>query len=95
MISALLLFFGATLTYTGYLALERNLATGFAVAVVGLILMIKPALDALRYWKTRSGPPLRPREGKPERRGKPEQKGRPRELHLRIVKSDEDKPTIH
>ena len=90
MISALLLlFFGATLTYTGYLATDRNLTVGLVVALAGLIVILRPALDALRYWRTHFSSPRRPRGGKPE------QRGRPREIHLKVVRSDRDKPTIH
>jgi hypothetical protein len=89
MISAVLFFLGTTLTYTGYLAMDRNLTVGLAVALAGLILIIKPVLEAQRYFAIHFGSPRRPRGGKPE------PKGKPRKLRLKVVKSDRDRPTIH
>jgi hypothetical protein len=89
MISAVLFFFGATLIYTGFLALDRNLAIGLATAFAGLILLVKPALGAMKYWRTHFGAAPRPRE--PQK----EQKGPARKTHLRVVKSEDDHPTIH
>lgn len=84
MISVVLFFFGVTLVYTGCLALNRDPAVAFAVGFAGLLLLVKPGLDAVRYWRTHYG------HG-PQWRGK----GKPRKIHLKIVKSDDDKPTIH
>ncbi len=89
MISAVLFFFGATLIYTGFLVSDRDLTTGFSVALIGLILIMKPALGALRYWRTHFAAGPR-RHG--AQRG---QKDETRKVHLRIVKSEDDKPTIH
>jgi hypothetical protein len=89
MISAVLLFFGITLIYTGFLASGRDPITGLAVALTGLILIIKPALEAVRYCQTNFGGGPRPQGNKTERKVKT------RKVHLKIVKSEDDKPTIH
>ncbi|MGC9966189.1 MAG: hypothetical protein ABSE08_12355 [Syntrophobacteraceae bacterium] len=91
MTSAVLLFFGATLIYTGFLALDRDLTIGLAAALVGLVLLVKPALDALRYWKTHFSAGQRPRPRGPKK----EQKDQTKRTHLRVVKSEDDRPTIH
>ncbi len=89
MLSAALLFFGITLIYTGFLASGRDPVTGLAAAFTGLILIIKPALYALRYCKTHFGGGLRPHGAKTA------PKVKTRKVHLKIVKSEDDKPTIH
>ncbi len=93
MLSAILFFFGATLTYTGFLASGRDLTLGLAVAFIGLILIIKPALDAVRYCTTHFGRGPRPRARKSGPKGA--QKDKMRKVHLKIVNSKDDKPTIH
>ncbi len=89
MLSVVLFIFGATLTYTGYLAYSGDPTVGLTVAFIGFILVIKPALDALSYYRTHLGHPPRPdaRKG-----GK---KSPARKTHLKIVNSKDDKPTIH
>jgi hypothetical protein len=90
MISAVLFFCGATLLYTGFLALDRDLTIALAVAFAGLLLVIKPALDALKYWKTHFSAAQSPH------RPQKEQKVRPAKTHLKVVKGeDDDRPTIH
>jgi hypothetical protein len=89
MISATLFFFGITLIYTGFLASGRDLTTGLAVAFIGLVFVIKPALDALSYCRSHFGGGVRPRENKAP------QKVKTRKVHLKIIKSEDDKPTIH
>jgi hypothetical protein len=89
MISAALFLFGTTLIYTGFLASGRNLTTGLAVAFTGLIFIIKPALEAVRYCQANFGGGPRPQGNKTEREVKT------RKVHLKIVKSEDDKPTIH
>ena len=89
MISAALLFLGITLIYTGFLASGRDPITGLAAAFTGLILIIKPALDAVRYCKTKFGGGPRPHGTKTA------PKVKTRKVHLKIVKSEDDKPTIH
>jgi hypothetical protein len=89
MISAALFFFGTTLIYTGFLASGRDPITGLAAALAGLVLIVKPALDALRYCRTNFGDAQRPHGTKIE------QKVKPRKVHLKIVKSEDDRPTIH
>jgi hypothetical protein len=83
------------LTYTGYLASGRDPAVGFAVAFIGLILIIKPAMWALRYYGTHFGRPPRPGVRKDG------EKSPPKKTYLKVIssksdKSDKsDKPTIH
>jgi hypothetical protein len=89
MIFAALFFFGTTLIYTGILVSGRDLTTGLALAFTGLILIIKPALYAARYCQTHFGSGPRPQGNKSE------QKVKKRKVHLKIVKSEDDKPTIH
>jgi hypothetical protein len=89
MISAVLFFFGATLIYTGFLASGRDLVTGLAVAFFGLIVVIKPALEALKYCRTHFR--ANPRPDEPQRK----QERKVRKIHLKVVKSEDDKPTIH
>jgi len=89
MISALLFFFGITLVYTGYLASGRDLSTGLAVAFIGLILVIRPALDAVSYFRDHFGGG----SGPPGPKAPP--KARTRKAHLKIIKSEDDRPTIH
>jgi hypothetical protein len=79
MISAVLLFLGATFIYTGFLA----------VASIGLILIVKPALKAARFCRSQFGGDPRMREPTSG------QKGKVRKIHLKIIKSKDDNPTIH
>ena len=75
--------------YTGFLASAHDLATGLAIACVGLIAIIKPALEAARYYKSHSG-------GVPKSHGHNVLKRiKTRKVHLKVVKSEDDKPTIH
>ncbi|MFZ0929643.1 MAG: hypothetical protein WAN11_13645 [Syntrophobacteraceae bacterium] len=90
MISSALFFFGITLIYTGWLALGRDPSMGLAVALTGLILIIKPALQAVRYCRTNLGGGPRPQGNKIERKAKTTRK-----VHLKIVKPEDDRPTIH
>lgn len=89
MISAILCFFGITLIYTGFLVSGRDLTTGIAVAGAGFILLIKPALAAAKHYGTLFGGGSRPHGPKTA------QKARTRKVYIKIVKSEDDKPTIH
>jgi hypothetical protein len=89
MISTVLLFFGTTLIYTGYLASGREPLMGLAVACIGFVLIIKPALDAAKYYRTHFGGVPRPHGQKIS------QKAKTRKVCLKVVKSEDDKPTIH
>lgn len=89
MISAVLLFLGATLTYTGFLVSGRDLTMGLTVASIGLILIVKPALNAARFCRSQFGGD--PRKHEPTRG----QKGKVRKIHLKVIKSKDDNPTIH
>jgi hypothetical protein len=87
--SLVLFIFGTTLAYTGYLASSSDLTVGLAVAFIGFILIIKPALDARSYYRTHFGSPPRPSAHKSEK------KSPAKKSHLKIVNSKDDKPTIH
>jgi len=89
MLSAALLFFGITLIYTGFLTSEHDPVAALAAALTGLILIIKPALYAVRYCRTNFGGSPRPQVRKIERKAKT------RKVHLKIVKPEDDRPTIH
>lgn len=89
MLSAFLFFLGITLIYTGFLASARDLITGIAVSCLGLVLIVKPVLDALRYFRTGFG------GGPHPHRDKILQNLKVKKVHLKIVKSEDDKPTIH
>ena len=91
MVSAVLFFFGSTLVYTGYLTSGegRSPVAGFAIVCVGLALLVKPALDLAKYYSIHFGGGARP-----HRPGIP-QKLRTRKVHLKVMKSEDDKPTIH
>ena len=89
MISALSFFFGITLAYTGFLVLGRDLTVGIILGCAGLILIINPALRALRYCRTHFG------SGQPQRGPRFSRKIKPKKVYLKIVKSEDDKPTIH
>jgi hypothetical protein len=89
MVSAVSFFFGITLIYTGYLVSARDLTTGIAITFLGLILIVKPTLDAAKYYRSHFG------GGPPLRRPNDRQKVKPRKLFLKVVKSEDDKPTIH
>ncbi len=95
MLSAALLFFGITLIYTGFLASEHDPVTALAAALTGLILIIKPTFDAVRYCKTEFGGRPRPQETEPSQKLKTPPRVKPKKVHLKIVKSEDDKPTIH
>lgn len=87
--SLVLFIFGATLAYTGYLASSSDLTVRLAVAFIGLLIIVKPALGALNYYRTHFGRPPRPTARKSEK------KSQARKTHLKIVNSKDDKPTIH
>lgn len=89
MISAVSFFFGITLVYTGFLASGRELTTGLAIIFIGLILIIKPTLEAAKYYRTHLGGGLAPHGPKVLRKVKP------KKIYLKIVKSEDDRPTIH
>ncbi len=92
MISAILFFFGITLIYTGFLASGRDMATGLIIACVGLILAVKPAMEAARYFRNHFGPVFpTPKRRSSSTPGKP----KPRKVHLKLVKSEDERPTIH
>ena len=89
MISVVLLFLGATFTYTGFLVSGRDLTMGLAAASIGLILTVKAALDAVRFCRSHSG-------GDPRTQGRQSgQKGKARKIHLKVIKSKDDNSTIH
>ena len=83
------MFFGITLIYTGLLASGRDMTTGLVVACIGLILVIKPALAAVNYCRGHF------RGGRSPQERKPAPKHKPKKVHLKIIKSEDDRPTIH
>ncbi|MFZ2447716.1 MAG: hypothetical protein WAW37_15270 [Syntrophobacteraceae bacterium] len=85
MITIALAFFGITLLYTGFLVFDRDAASGIAAAIMGVVLLAKPALDGVRYLRTHFQRP--PPKGK--------SKGKPPKTHLRVVEPGDKKPTIH
>ena len=89
MITVLLGFFGATFIYTGYLASGRDLSTGLVVGFIGLILMVKPALHVWRYVRINLDTAPRPDMRKHG------QEKKPKKIHLKVVKAEDEKPTIH
>ncbi len=84
-ISAILLFFGTTSAYAGFLVFPRDSQAGLALFAVGIILLIKPSLEAFRYLRFHLPPGI----------ATVRRSGQRRPTHLRVVRSDEDKPTIH
>ena len=56
MISAILLFFGTTLAYAGFLVFGRDADAGLALFAAGIILLVKPSLEAFRYFRSRFPP---------------------------------------
>ena len=89
MISVAFFVFAITLIYTGFLVSGRDLITGIAAAAMGLVLIIKPALDAVLYCMSHFGGGPQPNGSKIARKVKT------RKVHLKVVKSEDDKPTIH
>lgn len=86
------LFFGLTLIYTGFLLASANhMAAGIGASFAGLLLCLRPILDAARFLRGHSmggaSPRTLPRNAT--------RRARPKKVYLKIVKSEDDKPTIH
>ena len=82
MMSIVLSIVGTTFVYGGILTSEQDLTAGMVTALVGVVLLVKPLADAVRYLK-----PLTGRHTAAGRSGK---------RHLRIVRPPkDDRPTIH
>ncbi|HYA40268.1 MAG TPA: hypothetical protein VEF34_03125 [Syntrophobacteraceae bacterium] len=77
--------------YTGYLTsgTGHDPFTGLAIACIGFVLIVKPALEAAKYCSTHFG------GGPPPHRPRTPQKLKTRKVNLKVVKSEDDKPTIH
>ncbi len=88
MISTILSFFGITLLYTGLLASNRHMTTAILVICAGLLLLTKPAMAALKLF--RANYPGVFGAHSPGRRKNPS-----KTVYLKIVKSEDEKPTIH
>ncbi len=84
-ISAILLFFGTTLAYAGDLLLARDFDAGLALIAAGIIFVAKPSFEAFRYLRSHFHPGFETIK----------RSGHRRSPHLRVVRSDEEKPTIH
>jgi glutamine amidotransferase PdxT len=89
MISAILTFFGITLLYTGFLASADHAKTAIAATCAGLVLLAKPALGAVRLLRTHLGARMS------SRRRTAHGKKAPQKVYLKIVKSEDERPTIH
>ncbi len=89
MISTILAFLGITLIYTGFLASAAHMTTAIVVSCAGLLLIAKPGLEAARLFSTRFGAASHPGP-----RGGSRKQGA-KKVYLKIVKSEDDKPTIH
>lgn len=90
MISAIILsFFGLTFVYTGFLASAHHMTTGIVATCAGLLLLAKPTLGAVKLFKTQLGGPTSslPRSA--------HRKNDKKTVYLKIVKSEDEKPTIH
>lgn len=86
MISLILAILGAACVYAGIMMLNRDYLTGMAGIVVGIVLVSRPLLRGISYF--------RPVPNTGTRTGR--QKGRRPKSHLKLVKSeDEKRPTIH
>ncbi|MDR3555462.1 MAG: hypothetical protein P4L55_11955 [Syntrophobacteraceae bacterium] len=90
MIFAIILsFFGLTLMYTGFLASAHHMTTGIVATCAGLLLLAKPTLEAVKLFKTQFGGPSSPLPRSGHR------KNGEKTVYLKIVKSEDEKPTIH
>lgn len=89
MISAILTFFGITLLYTGFLASADHTKTAIAATCGGLVLLARPVLEAIKLLRAHLGNHIPPSQR--SARGKKA----PQKVYLKIVKSEEKRPTIH
>ena len=89
MISTILALLGITLIYTGFLASAHHVTTWIVATCVGLLFLAKPALEAAKILRTQFGG-----ASHPGRRGGSRKPG-PKKVYLKIVKSEDEKPTIH
>jgi hypothetical protein len=89
MISTILALLGITVLYTGFLASPNHMTTGIVATCAGLLLLAKPALEAAKLLRTQygGGSHHNPRGGS-RKRG-------PQKVYMKIVKSEDEKPTIH
>ncbi|MDR3566811.1 MAG: hypothetical protein P4L43_02170 [Syntrophobacteraceae bacterium] len=90
MISTILALLGITLIYTGFLASSAHITTGIVATCAGVVFLAKPALEALKLYRKHFGgaPQSGPRGGGSRKRGA-------QKVYLKIVKSEDEKPTIH
>ena len=89
MISTILALLGVTLIYTGFLASAGHMTSGITATCAGLLFLAKPALQAAKLFRTHFGapPPSTPRTGSRKRGSQ--------RVYLKIVRSEDEKPTIH
>jgi hypothetical protein len=85
-IDSLLLFFGATFVYAGMLLSSRDPQTSLSVAAIGVVLSIRPIVRLIRYLRgSADAGSGQGRSGSRRKRGG----------HLKIVKSDKEKPPTY
>lgn len=90
MVRLILLVLGATFVYTGLLVYDRDPTAGISAAIIGIVLLVKPVVEATLYLRPHfsQGQKVKPKPGGSRRKGQ-----------LRAVKSrgenQEDRPTIH
>ena len=93
MISTILAFWGLILIYTGFLASAAHVTTAIIATCTGLVLLAKPALEAARLFRTQFGGASLPGpRGGFRKQGT---KQGTKQVYLKIVKSEDEKPTIH
>jgi hypothetical protein len=87
MIPVVLFIFGAAFIYAGILMASQNASAGIVSALVGILMIIKPSVDAIRRFRALSGGMTASSRKAP---------GGGKKRHLKLVKTEnEQKPTIH
>jgi hypothetical protein len=87
MIPVVLFIFGATFIYAGILMSSQDASAGIVSALVGILMIIKPSVDAIQRFRALSGGVTISSHKAPGRRKK---------RHLTLVKTEnKEKPTIH
>lgn len=83
-------FLGITVIYTGFLVAANHMATGVVLSCAGILVLVKPALEAARLLGAQSSSASQSHTPRPTTR-----KNKTKKVYLKIVKSEDDKPTIH
>jgi len=91
MLTIILFILGATCVYTGLLVFDREVLSGVIAVIVGIALLVSPAIEVLRL--------IKPHVGRAPRSTDKPGGGDRRKGHLRAVRPkenrDEERPTIH